>query len=371
MHIIRKRYYYSQTITINWFALHSKAAIICFLQYKYETRRSQTRDKTVLIASVLQMTISALTMQSDAVINSSKKIHISSRMESLVRCLDEVLLKSEDILQLGDDCGVDHQMTTNETTAIIENMHSISYLPPLDQITICSDGNCSDTSSIGDVSLTDSAENDARSQCYDSEKKNPFPSMTQPKVTLRTIFDRYWEKNPIIHHIPESKALPESCINYNETMSVNSYDRMTRSNRSCDALEGSTSPSRRRIFHGVSLPEVATSVQDHQSLVHHNSRPLCRFLQSTHKVHSDSSLLLRKKPSCLRRSRFSVSSTATSSSVSPTTPTCDDRRTSVSSCTGGDGTSSVVTFSPKVDVVVFRKPVEQFAAKGWSEYFLS
>lgn len=326
------------------------------------------------------MSTSACNMQCTTATNTSK-VATSSRRESLVRCLDESLLHLDDFMvETNKKSGMDHN---NDASTVIENIHSISYLPPLDQITICSDEGCgSDTSSIGDVSTTDMMEDTAKrpQECTSNTNttKNAL-SQTKSTITLRTIFDRYWEKNPVIHlAVPESKVLLHDSYKTKDdassTASVDTYER-------CMTKE--TDVPRRRIFHNVSVSSSAAAA----GFIHDDP---FRFRHGgTHKVHSDSSLF-KKKPSCLRRSRFSLSSSASSVSqmedqLSP--PKSDSfRRSSVTSCTvscatdvgigssSGDNatsSSSIVTFNPKVDVVVFRKPVEHFAAKGWSEYFLS
>lgn len=280
------------------------------------------------------------------ILSESSDMAVSSRLERIVQFLDEAAILADRIVEEVNDpnCGNDH----HDDTSVFENVVTIYNLPPLDQITICSES-CSDNTSVCDVSSVTTDENDELNQFY-STRSTPNKVVVCPNPSLRTIFDRYWEKNrpaQVDTASPESKAEPVSPLRTDdETSSINTYERTLLRSQG-KAMESSTTQpiSRRRIFQG--LPPTPNLVDDR----HRHPTKVC----------SDPCLLTKKtKPPCLRRSRYSVS---TSSSSSYSQPGC--RRTSSSSSV------TSVTFNPKVDVVVFRQPVEHFAAKGWSDFFTS
>lgn len=275
-------------------------------------------------------------------LSKSSEMAVSSRLERFVQFLDEAAILADSfVADAEQNVGNDHH-----DQLVFENVVTISNLPPLDQITICSES-CSDSTSVCDVSSVTTDENDEMNQFF-SVVPTPKKELSCPNPSLRTIFDRYWEKNrpaQVVTTSPESKIEPVSPIRHEEeTSSINTYERTLLQGKAV-ASSKTTHLSRRRIFQG--LPPTPYLVDD----LHRHPT----------KVRSDPCLLAKKtKPPCLRRSRFSVSTSSSSSYSLP-----DSRRASSSSSV------TSVTFNPKVDVVVFRQPVEHFASKGWSDYFAS
>ena len=210
---------------------------------------------------------------------------------------------------------------------LIEKLPSFSSLPMVDHITVYS--NCD--SSFGDMSSvsSDEEDNDENDQCYTTPSKalSPLPSP-------RSIFGRYWEKNvgAVVDPFETLKMISlATSVFEDDVASCNTYERTLQR----PPVVCSTTPSslpRRRIFPNASFNRVDLPCV------------------SSRKTHSDSRLLKQTTVSCLRRSRFS-------------------RHGSSSSEEQSHSEHSSVSFSPKVDVIVFRRPVEHWAAKGWSEYF--
>lgn len=214
----------------------------------------------------------------------------------------------------------------NGSLPFFEKIPSFSSLPMIDQITLGSDSSSGDISSVSsDEEDDDEDENDQCCSTPTTKCQAPHPP--------RSIFGRYWEKNPsaVVDPFETLKMLSLASAEEDDTASCNTYERTLQRRPGFDSP---SSLPRRRIFPNASLSHVTPP-----------AAPPSR------KAHSDSRLLWKESSptgSCLRRSRFSrhVSSSSSSSEH-----------------------SSVVSFSPKVDVIVFRRPVEHWAAKGWSEYF--
>ena len=192
-----------------------------------------------------------------------------------------------------------------------------SYLPPLDQVTICSEVD----SYSSDFSSVSSAEEDDTS------------SLPQSPVAPRAIFGRYWEMKggaPALSKLP-----PCSGVKVDDEVSWNTYERALKVREAEPQATPSTPPpARRRIFSPVvsdSSPALLSEV--------------LRQEEQLRKTQSTSALL--KQTSCLRSSRFAA-----------------PKR--VSSC---DSSDLSVTFSPKVDVVFYKRPLEHWARNGWSDYF--
>ena len=268
----------------------------------------------------------------------SSELAVSSRLERIVQFLDEAA-----ILANSFDSGVKLDCHDNDDDPpVFQNVVTISNLPPLDQITICSES-CSDHTSLGDMSSVTTDENDEINMESTPKKELSYP---KPNPSLRTIFDRYWDKNRPVQVITttaeESKMDPVSPLHHDDdASSVNTYERTLRQSQE---KTSSLPPIRRRIFQGLLPPTPDLTPPDR----HCHPYPI--------KVQSDPCLLSKKvKSPCLRRSRFSVSTCSSS------TPECR-RASSCSSVTS-------VTFNPKVDVVVYRRPVEHYASKGWSDFF--
>jgi hypothetical protein len=278
-------------------------------------------------------------------LSKSSDMAVSSRLERIVQFLDEAAILADSFVA-GDD---QNYCNDHHDQPVFENVVTISNLPPLDQITICSES-CSDNTSVCDVSSVTTDENDEMNQFF-LARPTPKKGLSHPNHSLRTIFDRYWEKNrpvQVITAVSESNTEPVSPIRTeDETSSINTYERTLQEShgKTKEASTTTNPPSRRRIFQG--LPPTPDLVDD------------LRVHRQPTKVQSDSCLLA--KPPCLRRSRFSVSTTSSSSYSQP-----DCRRASSSS-----SSFTSVKFNPKVDVVIYRPPVEHFATKGWSDYFAS
>jgi hypothetical protein len=222
----------------------------------------------------------------------------------------------------------------NDSFPVLDKIPSFSSLPMVDHITIGSDSSSSDISSVSSDEDEDDDEND---QCCHSPTK-PLSPIAPP----RSIFGRYWEKNPstVADPFETLKMLSLSSAEEDDSASCNTYEQ-TLQGRPVVFSNNPTSQvlPRRRIFPNASL--------------HHVDFPPRAEFTTSCKAHSDSRLLKEhiKTSSCLRRSRFSRHGSLGSSSSEE------------------HSSSSVVSFSPKIDVIVFRRPVEHWAAKGWSEYF--
>ena len=279
-------------------------------------------------------------------LSKSLGVAVSSSVERIGQFLDDsATLTDSFVTNVDQNYGNDHHIQP-----VFETVVTIFNLPPLDQITICSES-CSDNTSICDVSSITTDENDEMNQFFStsSTSKKVLPC---PSPTFRTIFDRYWGKNRPVQFVttaPDSKTEPVSPLRIDEEeeqeiSSINTYERKSLQSQGKAVMASEkNSLSRRRIFQD--LPVTPNLLVDDW-----RSRPTI--------VRSDPCLLTKKaKPPCLRQSRFSVSSSSHSQ------PHC--RRASSSSSV------TSVTFNPKVDVVVFRKPVEHFASNGWSDYFIS
>jgi hypothetical protein len=205
-----------------------------------------------------------------------------------------------------------------------EKIPSFSSLPMVDHVTVYSNGSDASYCDISSVSSDEEEDGDENDQC--------FHTPTKPLSSPRSIFGRYWEKNAgaVVDPFETLKMISLAAAEEEDATSCNTYERTLQR----------TPPSlfpRRHIFPNASF--------DHMDQV----SPPRADLSSSRKTYSDSRLRKDQKiASCLRCSRFS-------------------RRGSVESSSGSEHSS--VSFSPKVDVIVFRHPVEHWAAKGWSEYF--
>jgi hypothetical protein len=238
--------------------------------------------------------------------------------------------------------GEDWNKTRFDQDVRFENIPSSFFsIPPLDQVTVCSDGN-DDSLSTCDISSMSSDDENENDQCCTPTKPQ------SPNLEPRTIFGRYWEKSGMV--------VPLFVSHHSDT-----YERiLQRPSESLTRLSNTTEvppPIRRRIFPTTQTSDLVESVA---------SNPSGAWTQAsgTQETQSDSSLVTEKtKPSCLRRSRFGSASSSTNMIDGSSSYLSRKALSRYKS----DGTS--VTFSPKVHVVVFRQPVEHWAAKGWSEYF--
>ena len=191
---------------------------------------------------------------------------------------------------------------------------SPSSPPPLDRVTVCSTCDGDDSISISSVSS--------------NEEEQP-----------RSIFKTFWEKNQRDSQsmtVPRAPILPFVCqTGGDEDSSVNTYERTLQQR------ERPSPRSRRRIFSRRYLSESSPTLAQYPGIPHD------RHLRKT-----QSNPLLTKQPmaSCLRQSRFSGSFCAIKESSS------HSERLSVS-------------FREAPDVHVFERPLERWAAEGWSNWF--
>jgi hypothetical protein len=138
----------------------------------------------------------------------------------------------------------------------------------------------------------------------------------------RSIFRAYWYKKG-------GRSLQASA----QTKELSSFSSSSSSSSSTNTH------SRRRIF--SKLSEATPTL------------PLSAALEvNMRKIKSVSDLHGKPKGSCLRPSRFSGR----------------ERRKTEASDSDSDSDSSV-TFSSKVDIVIFQAPAERWAADGWSDWF--
>lgn len=194
---------------------------------------------------------------------------------------------------------------------------SSAFIPPLDQVTVCSSEH--DTESVSSVSSDEDSCDEATSRC-----------------SRRSLFKNYWGKKggaPVFSSPPPSNdqeaasRITDDRQNDEDNESCGTYERTLKVN---EALPPAA-PRRRQIFSSsfVSEPSLGRVVLRREQL---------------RKTKSTSAL---GKPSCLRESRFS--------------PTSSPRQRSES--------EAHVSFSSKVDVMVFQRTREVWAAKGWSDFF--
>lgn len=264
--------------------------------------------------------------------------HMSTNAQSTVRAIDCALADDDDW-----DEGHDQQQDQEHFPTYFASFSSSSLLPPLDEVTMSSEAD----SSSSDVSSVSSEEN---------EDTMMTASTSQSPVVPRSIFGRYWEKKG------GAPALTKEPIDSNnhvadssDEVSCNTYERTLQGH---EAAAPSTPPSRRRcifsssVVSAESAPALVSMMlqqQQQQPDEEQRERELLR------KTYSTSALLKlhQRTSSCLRSSRFAPAPL---------------RRES--SCSSDSSSSDLsVTFSPKVDVVVYARPVELWAPKGWSDYF--
>jgi hypothetical protein len=195
-----------------------------------------------------------------------------------------------------------------------------SSLPPLDQVSDCSEGD--DDSSLSSDSFADERES--------------------PEKSRRSIFNQYWEKvggAPSLRRELDPLALfAGEIIESANKPTDKAYERALKEGDS--KMPASDNSRRRNIFNKTcwsqSLPALTSSSDSPERKL--------RKIQS-------SSVLQRRKPkqSCLRQGRFSSEQLPLDESES--------------------SSSSSVHFSPHADVKVFTPPVEIWASGGWSSWF--
>jgi hypothetical protein len=232
---------------------------------------------------------------------STKTLSNAQRKAQIINCSLDDLVEGQDQDQL---------------QTYFDTFSSLS-LPPLDQVTICSELD----SSSSDVSSVSSDEDDGTT------------TSQQSPVVPRAIFGRYWEKKGGAPAL--SKTAPTRHVDDEVSCGSYTYERTLKVQESQCGKVVSTpqSPTRRTIF---------------KSCVSESSPTLiAMMLQQEQLRKTQSTSALTKKPSCLRSSRFAAAPRRESS----------------------DSLDRSVTFSTKVDIVVFQRPVELWAPKGWSDYF--
>jgi hypothetical protein len=209
-----------------------------------------------------------------------------------------------------------------------------SCLPPLDQVTVASSQDCTDdVSSVSSCASYEKEEGDSRWH---------FAKSSAP----RAIFSKYWgsqggEAHRLNRPLPTeiSTCVHTVILSQQETTLHEStaadYESSLRS-REAEAKGGLT-PKRRSIFanryNSLSVPALNSA----------SSR--CYDLR---KIQSETAL--RPSKSCLRTSRRYSGVNRRYESTA-------------------DLSESSVRFSDKVEITLFRKPVERYAQEGWSEHF--
>jgi hypothetical protein len=194
-------------------------------------------------------------------------------------------------------------------------------LPPLDQVTTCS--NTDDASSVSSMSTN-------------AEDFEAPP---------RTIFKSFWTNNGSRSSFSQPST-PRSASKRRLPKELSHSEIYECSLSSPSFVEEKTSPTRRKIFgnsgsgcFSKSEPQLALSL-----LMSDSDR-------SFRKTRSSSALPGQPKESCLRRGRY----------TSPNSSNSERRdRDSISS----------VSFSHGVNVVVFKQPMELYAPTGWSKWFV-
>lgn len=196
---------------------------------------------------------------------------------------------------------------------------SFASIPPLDQVTVCSSEH--DNDSVSSVSSDEDS-------CYEEASR----------CSHRSLFKNYWGKKggaPAFSRPRPSRNDQETAPRITNDRQIDNDD----DNESCGTYERTlkvneapppATPRRRKIF--------SSSFVSEPSL---NRVGLRR--EQLRKTKSSSAL---GKP-CLRQSRFSL--------TSPPRQTSEPE--------------AHVSFSSKVDVMVYQRPREVWAAKGWSDFF--
>jgi hypothetical protein len=204
---------------------------------------------------------------------------------------------------------------------------SCSFLPPLDQVTVCSETDSSDLSSVSS----------------DDDEGEVFLTKT------RSIFGDYWGKKggaPTLRRGHDQVAMRQSGrVNddFNSVRSsvesINTYEHVLKVQEEEKAKPLRCPAScRRTIFH-ASNAYSTPSFRVGRS----NDKNLIRKTRSA-------SALQKEQTSILRQSRFTAMNSPSIRRRSDSDPT--------------------VTFRAEVDVLVFQPPLEVFAKKGWSKHFV-
>jgi hypothetical protein len=226
--------------------------------------------------------------------------------------------------------------------------------PPLDQVTMCSDDDDSATS-------------------FSSLSDHEFlpETLTTPTETTRTarsIFRQYWAKNgggedlcfltcaarppprTIVIVQQSSSAIEQQCHGNDETKSKQEAQRLQQQQQ-----------RRRSIFRrncvSQSLPLGMAASEEAVAQTAAFSRNESTSQREKEQVTKRSCLQLQR--------RYSGTNTPldTSASSSSSSPLCGSDHHSERS------SERSVSFSPKIQVLVYQEPLERHAADGWSKYF--
>lgn len=231
-----------------------------------------------------------------------------------------------------DECNEEH---IGSLPRFFISLSSSSLVPPLDQITISSEVDyLSDASSMS------------------SEEEYRFPTAkVQPlsPEAPRKLFGSYWEKEKSRDSFRNSLTLASAQQEQLCDMELPTETFQPHHAKHCfpetdemDVSVATTPPqARRRIF------ELVTSSRN-ESSTNYDSPQDGRLVRTI----STSSSLSSSPPSCLRRNRFAQGTFA-----------------KVDQCCSSHIDASV-SFSPKVDVMIYTLPVEQWAVKGWTDFFI-
>jgi hypothetical protein len=214
----------------------------------------------------------------------------------------------------------------------IGSFDASSCLPPLEQVTVASSQDCAD-----DISSVSGAS-------YELEEGDSRWHLSK-SLAPRSIFGKYWgSQGEGVHalHRPlpteiSTRVHTTMILSQPETTLHDTTDYETNLRSREAETKGGLTPKRRSIFanryNSLSVPALNTA----------SSR--CYDLR---KIQSETAL--RPSKSCLRSSRRYSGA----------------NRRNESSATLSE---SSVHFSDKVEITVFRKPVERYAQEGWSEFF--
>ena len=210
-----------------------------------------------------------------------------------------------------------------------------SAVPPLDQVTTCSEDCSDDVSSVSSCSIEDDTENDFTSFPTTSSKSSPSP---------RSIFKNYWGAQGQSHKL--NRPVPTEIstqilrlLNDEENPSHNVYEETLRE-REEDAKAGLAS-KRRSIF------------SNRYQLSHSTPTLRTQKYYDLRRIQSGSALGQKPSRSCLRSGRYSGA--------------CVPLRRTSERSSESDNTS--VRFSEKVEITVFESSLERYAEEGWSDFF--
>jgi hypothetical protein len=222
-------------------------------------------------------------------------------------------------------------------STMFESCALVNFPPPVDQVYAYIDHD-----STSDVSSVSSDE-----ESLDLTPIAPPHGTHVSVVPTRSIFARYWESNPTSSPIfctaPANRSLSTTCrtsLGDNVFYGVHSISQDPPTHGGTNVP---SSPSTRRRIFEFNVTEKVASSQEALLLSRENQLPLLRSLSSS----THTSTVQR---SCLRSSRYAIKST--------------HREPSFSSFSDAS-----VSFSPKVNVVVYARPAETWSGSNWAEYF--